>query len=226
MPGQWTNRFNAAADGGSGDDDDDVDCPRTSNTLSTSPAATSTTLTCCSSAAMSRPPPSPRPCGLTPAPRPGDQGGSGRGTGAAQNPSQLTASRHASDETHNSTHDHDDPTSSPSSVPLIPDARPSFFAGRYFSCISLSNLNRFKKSFSLEDSVVILQNLKIPPHLACVATPPCEYSSEIFFNRLRFDRCMVMSLLFRFLGPPCIRKVCVNLAEIVNNIPFPSEGQS
>ena len=170
MPGQWTNRFNAAADGGGGgDDDDDVDCPRTSNTLSTSPAATITTLTCSSSAAMSRPPPSPRPCGLTPAPRPGDQGGSGRGTGAAQNPSQLTASRHASDETHNSTRDHDDPTSSPSSVPLIPDARPSFFAGRYFSCISLSNLNRFKKSFSLEDSVVNLQNLKFKnPTASCV----------------------------------------------------------
>ena len=44
----------------------------------------------------------------------------------------------------------------------------------------LSNLNRLKKT-SLEDYLVNLQLngypvLKVPPHLACVATLPCETS--------------------------------------------------
>ena len=44
--------------------------------------------------------------------------------------------------------------------------------------IILSNFNRFKKNFSLEDSflskLAVEWILKIPPHLAYVDTLPCE----------------------------------------------------
>ena len=42
--------------------------------------------------------------------------------------------------------------------------------------IFLSNLNRFKNIFteSFHSKFVVKWILKIPPHLACVATLPCE----------------------------------------------------
>ena len=40
--------------------------------------------------------------------------------------------------------------------------------------VTLSNLNRFSKSFTIRLSDKFTTKIKIPPHLKRVATPPCE----------------------------------------------------
>jgi len=47
--------------------------------------------------------------------------------------------------------------------------------------LTLRNINRFSKSFHYQNrrKFVITLSLKIPPHLKCVATLPCEMSSVL-----------------------------------------------
>jgi len=50
--------------------------------------------------------------------------------------------------------------------------------------LTLSNINRFQNSFTvrIRRKFVITLSLKIPPHLKCVATLPCEMSESHGFG--------------------------------------------
>ena len=49
----------------------------------------------------------------------------------------------------------------------------------FWYALTSSNINRFSKLFHSQNQEkrVIILSLKIPPHLKCVATLPCEMSS-------------------------------------------------
>jgi len=49
----------------------------------------------------------------------------------------------------------------------------------FFYVLTSSNINRFSKLFHCQnqEKFVIILSLKIPPHLRCVATLPCEMSN-------------------------------------------------
>ena len=51
---------------------------------------------------------------------------------------------------------------------------------QFLYTLTSSNINRFSKLFHyrIRRKLVIILSLKIPPHLKCVATLPCEMSSD------------------------------------------------
>ena len=62
--------------------------------------------------------------------------------------------------------------------------------GTILYALTSSNINRFSKLFHCrnQEKLVIILSLKIPPHLKCVATLPCEMS-------LRRANCRSVSLI-------------------------------
>jgi len=50
---------------------------------------------------------------------------------------------------------------------------------QFLYAITLPNINRFSKLFHCRYQENIGNNTKLPPHLKCVATLPCEMSSVL-----------------------------------------------
>ena len=61
----------------------------------------------------------------------------------------------------------------------------------YLYALNLSNINRFTKLFHCQNQKKICNNniTKIPPHLKCVTTLPCELSSVLKTNWKRDEFC-------------------------------------
>jgi len=61
----------------------------------------------------------------------------------------------------------------------------------FWYTLNLSNINRFTEFFTIGiiRKFAIILSLKIPPHLKCVATVPCEMSSVLKANWKHDDFC-------------------------------------